>query len=45
MAGAMEGVNLPIYIYNETVGVIGITGDPAKVAVYGRIIKKMTESC
>lgn len=41
--GVQQGVNLPITLYGETVGVIGITGAPEEVAIFGDIIKKMTE--
>ena len=41
--GVQKGINLPITIGGETVGVIGITGDPEEVSVFGDIIKRMTE--
>lgn len=41
--GVQQGINLPIVIRGKTVGVIGITGAPEKVSVFGDIIKRMTE--
>lgn len=41
--GVQRGINLPISIGGELAGVIGITGDPAEVSVFGDIIKRMTE--
>lgn len=37
------GLNLPIVIDGETIGVVGITGEYEKVFNYGQIVKKMTE--
>ncbi len=37
------GLNLPIVIDGETIGVIGITGEYEQVFNYGQIVKKMTE--
>lgn len=42
-AGARAGINLPIEVGGETIGVIGITGDPAEVNDLGLVVKKMTE--
>lgn len=41
--GSQEGVNLPVSLHGETVGVIGISGPPEEVAVFGSIIRRMTE--
>jgi carbohydrate diacid regulator len=41
--GSRKGVNLPITVEGETVGVIGITGDRHRVEKYGEIIRKFTE--
>lgn len=41
--GVQQGVNLPIVLNGETIGVIGITGAPEEVSVFGDIIKRMTE--
>ena len=37
------GINLPIVIAGELAGVIGITGAPEEVGIFGEIIKRMTE--
>lgn len=41
--GTRQGVNLPIHLDGQTVGVIGITGPPAAVDALGSVIKRMTE--
>lgn len=41
--GSRSGVNLPIFLENELVGTIGITGPVDQVLQYGKIIKRMTE--
>lgn len=41
--GSLEGVNYPITIADEVIGVVGITGSWDEVAKYGQITKKMTE--
>lgn len=41
--GSLEGVNYPITIADEIIGVVGITGPYHEVAKYGQITKKMTE--
>lgn len=41
--GVQKGINLPITMDGLLVGVIGITGDPAEVSIFGDIIKRMTE--
>lgn len=41
--GAKQGINLPVSIDNQIVGVIGITGAKEEVSQYGEIIKQMTE--
>lgn len=38
-----KGINLPITIRDEIVGVVGITGDKERVAGYGNIVRRMTE--
>lgn len=38
-----KGINLPITIDGEIVGVIGITGERERVAGYGNIVRRMTE--
>lgn len=43
LLGVRAGINLPVFFRRDVIGVIGITGDPAKVAPFGEIIRKMTE--
>lgn len=38
-----KGINLPITIRDEIIGVVGITGDKERVAGYGNIVRRMTE--
>lgn len=38
-----KGLNLPIRINHEIVGVIGITGEKEQVMGYGNIVRRMTE--
>ena len=42
-AGTREGINLPISLAGETVGVIGVTGPPEEIRTSAGIIKKMAE--
>lgn len=42
-AGVQKGINLPITLDGALVGVIGVTGDPEEVSIFGDIIKRMTE--
>jgi len=42
-ATTRAGLNLPIIINGETIGVVGITGEYEQVYNYGQIVKKMTE--
>lgn len=41
--GTRRGINLPIQLDGQTVGVIGITGAPEEVEALGSVIKRMTE--
>ncbi len=41
--GSQPGINLPIVFQEETVGVIGLTGDPDEIKDFGGIIKMTTE--
>ena len=41
--GIQRGVNLPVTLRGQLEGVIGITGEPKEVAVFGEIIRHMTE--
>ena len=42
-ATTRKGINLPITVNGEIVGVIGITGEKERVAGYGNIVRRMTE--
>ena len=42
-SGMQSGVNLPIYLDGQLEGVIGITGDPAEVGVFGGVMRRMLE--
>ena len=41
--GMKQGINLPLELDGEIVGVVGITGSHDEVITAGRLIKKMTE--
>ena len=41
--GTRKGLNLPIRMNHEIVGVIGITGEKEQVMRYGNIVRRMTE--
>ncbi|WP_243310194.1 CdaR family transcriptional regulator [Fundidesulfovibrio agrisoli] len=41
--GALQGVNLPIVLEGQVIGVIGVTGDPGAVRGPARLIKMITE--
>ena len=41
--GSKPGINLPITLDNEMVGVVGITGEPREIAEFGSIVVTMTE--
>lgn len=43
VAGAQQGINLPVRVGGETVGVIGMTGAPEELAALGGAVQKMTE--
>ncbi len=43
LIGVRPGVNLPIEVNNEIIGVVGITGDPEEVSPFGEIIKMTVE--
>lgn len=38
-----RGINLPLTVRDEVVGVVGITGDREQVERYGNIVRRMTE--
>lgn len=42
-AGVLQGINLSVSLGGDRLGVIGITGRPEEVAVFGEIIKRMAE--
>ena len=43
LRGMRRGINLPVVLDGVLTGVIGITGEPAEVTVYGSVIQKMVE--
>ncbi|HAM81290.1 CdaR family transcriptional regulator [Ornithinibacillus bavariensis] len=43
MKGIRPGINLPITINHEVIGVIGITGNPTEVKPFASLMQKMTE--
>lgn len=44
LEGAKPGVNLPIYLNEKIVGVVGITGDPNEVRPFGELLKVSVET-
>ncbi len=43
LKGSYIGLNFPIEINNEIIGVVGITGNSDETRAFGNIVKKMTE--
>lgn len=43
LEGTYQGLNFPLEIDNEIIGVVGITGTSDETRAYGNIVKKMTE--
>ena len=43
LEGTYQGLNFPLEINNEIIGVVGITGTSDETRAYGHIVKKMTE--
>lgn len=41
--GAQPGINLPITFQQNTIGVIGITGNPEEIMEFGELVKMITE--
>src|SRR5690606_25362505 len=41
--GVKPGINLPVFLNQQVVGVIGITGPVEEIDPFGKVIKKMTE--
>ncbi|ADL07420.1 CdaR family transcriptional regulator [Thermosediminibacter oceani] len=44
LEGVKPGVNLPIYLNDRIVGVVGITGEPAQVRPFGELLKVSVET-
>ncbi|KXG74350.1 Carbohydrate diacid regulator [Fervidicola ferrireducens] len=44
LEGVKPGVNLPIYLNEKIVGVVGITGEPAQVRPFGELLKVSVET-
>lgn len=38
LLGVKPGINLPLTVENEVVGVIGLTGDPSKLQEFGKLV-------
>jgi carbohydrate diacid regulator len=43
LSGVRPGVNLPLMLDQQLVGVLGITGEPDEVRVYGELVKMTAE--
>lgn len=43
LSGVRPGVNLPLMLDQQLVGVLGITGEPDEVRVYGQLVKMTAE--
>ncbi|KAB2340658.1 sugar diacid utilization regulator [Actinomadura rudentiformis] len=43
LRGVRPGITLPIVIDGDAVGTVGITGSPAQVGRFGRVVKRQTE--
>jgi carbohydrate diacid regulator len=43
LSGVRPGVNLPLMLDNQLVGVLGITGEPEQVRVYAQLVKMTAE--
>ena len=41
--GALPGLNLPIVLEGQIIGVVGVSGAPDEVRGYARLVKKITE--
>ncbi len=44
LEGAKPGVNLPVYLNEKIVGVVGITGEPDEVRPFGELLKISVET-
>lgn len=38
LKGVKQGINLPLYLNSQIIGVIGLTGDPDKLFNYGKLV-------
>ncbi len=43
LSGSKEGINFPIFLNDKIVGVVGITGNPEEVRIYGAMVQAMVE--
>jgi carbohydrate diacid regulator len=43
LKGVKPGLNLPIVVFQQVAGVIGITGEPEQMEPYGELLRRMTE--
>ncbi|MCA0991575.1 CdaR family transcriptional regulator [Pseudalkalibacillus hwajinpoensis] len=43
LEGTRKGINLPVFLHDQIIGVIGITGEPEEIKQMGEVIQKMTE--
>lgn len=41
--GSLPGINYPIVVKGEVIGVVGVTGNDEKTLSYAKIVKRMTE--
>ena len=41
--GVQRGINLPVVLDGRVEGVIGVTGDPAEISVFGAVIQRLME--
>ena len=41
--GVQRGINLPVVLDGRVEGVIGVTGDPADISVFGAVIQRLME--
>lgn len=43
LEGSRAGINLPITLDSQTVGVVGLTGEPSEIRQYGELVRNMVE--
>lgn len=41
--GVQRGINLPVVLDGRVEGIIGVTGDPADISVFGAVIQRLME--